>query len=86
MPIILHENENVLKIYQIVKNQYIMGFNGPVDINVMAVDAIINRYNIKEKNCFDRVVNICRYMLNKSLNKQKNNSSIKNKNKNKTFN
>jgi len=85
----LPENENVLKIYQTVKQQYIMGFNGPIDINVIAIDTVINRYGIAErekKDCFDRVVNICRHILYKHLNEQQKNTSQKSNNENKTFN
>lgn len=47
-----------------------MGFNGPVDINHMAVDAAIRRENIRErKDCFDRVVHLAKWWIDKINNK-----------------
>lgn len=50
------ENADALKVFFSVKNQLIMGFNGPVDINHLAIDCAMKRYNITDNNCFEKVV------------------------------
>jgi len=49
------ENEDALKVFMGVRYQFIMGFNGPVDLNHLAIEAAMRREGITDKGCFDRV-------------------------------
>ena len=43
-----------------------MGFNGPVDINQLAVHEIIKLYDIqKPKECFEKVMKLSRWWIDK---------------------
>ena len=65
MPPLLPENEDTLKIYGFVKGQVIVGMDGPIDINQLAIWKIIENYGIKDPiKAFEKVVNIGRHFLN----------------------
>lgn len=69
---ILPENSDALKIYMITRNQYIMSFSGPVDINQLAVWEAIDRFNVKKPvEVFERVIRCARLMINDMVGKNK---------------
>lgn len=49
MPPILPENRDAIEVYTKVRGQHIMGFGGPVDINIVAVKTIMDLYNIENQ-------------------------------------
>ena len=71
MPGIREENKDALMIFSIVKNQFIMGAEMPIDINHLAVWKAIEKYGIKkEKETFEKVIRLSNWMLNKILGKK----------------
>ena len=50
------ENRDALRVFFIVRNQFIMGFNGPITLNHLAIDAAMERMGIKDRqDCFNRI-------------------------------
>ena len=53
------ENTEALKIFFLTQNQFIMGVNGPVDINHLAVHAAMELYGVKNRReCFGKVMRL----------------------------
>ena len=51
------ENEDALRIFFMVRNQIIVGPQGPIEINHMAIHAAMELYQIqKRQECFEKVV------------------------------
>ena len=58
------ENKDALKIFFIVRYQFIMGSNGPIDINHLAIDSAIEREGIRDRrDCFSRMLILGRWWL-----------------------
>ena len=60
--------ENIVpyRILAMVKGQYIMGFGGPVDINLAAVLQVMDLYGVESperKQVFEKVVAAAREMM-----------------------
>jgi len=56
---ILPENADACKVFNVIQNQLIMGFNGPVDINQLAVHEAMRIFRIKGKEqCFEKVLRL----------------------------
>ena len=71
---ILPENAEALKIYLLIRGQYLMGFSGPVDINQMAIWEAIDRYHVKKPlEVFERVNHCARLMISEMVKKRKDN-------------
>lgn len=69
---ILPENADALKVYLLTRSQYIMSFNGPVDINHIAVWEVIDRYNIvKPVETFERVIYCASRVIGDMMKKSK---------------
>ena len=49
------ENRDALRVFFVVRNQFIMGFNGPITLNHLAIDAAMNREGIGGKACFEKI-------------------------------
>ena len=50
-------NVDALKIFSVVRNQFIMGMEMPIDINHVAVWTAIEKYGIpKERDTFEKVI------------------------------
>ncbi len=65
-PEYLEENAEAIYIFFLVRNQLIMGYSGPVDINHLAIHSAMNLYEIKEKkDCFEKILFMGSYWLNK---------------------
>lgn len=66
LPPLMEENEEAAKIYAIVQNQFIMGFNGPVAISQMAIHEAMKLYRIESpRDCFEKVLVLSAYFINK---------------------
>jgi len=60
------DNIDALRIYDLVKYQYIMSMSGAVDVNHMAVWKAIEKYGIKnERETFEKVLTLCRWNINR---------------------
>jgi len=58
------ENEDALSIFFLTQGQYVMGPNGPIDINHLAVWAAIDAYGVRDRTgCFERVLNLFHHFL-----------------------
>ena len=61
-PEVKESNVDALKIYSIVRNQFIMGMEAPVDINHVAVWTAIGKYGItRERETFEKVLELSRW-------------------------
>jgi hypothetical protein len=70
------ENEDVARIFQIVRGQVITRFNGQVDmimdLNHLAVWAAIDRYGIKNpRECFEKVMKMFYALLKEQRDREK---------------
>jgi len=81
IPVLMKENIPVYKIYTRIKEQHIMGFNGPVALNLNAVYPVLDMYGIDESEklrCLDLLqilyyeVRIPKYLQDKEKSKENN--------------
>jgi hypothetical protein len=60
------ENEDAVRIFFMTQSQFIMGPNGPVDINHLAVHAAMELYEIKNRrDCFKKVIRLARWSIDR---------------------
>lgn len=72
MPVIMESNTEVVEVYSRVSNQHIMGFSGPIDLNILSVKTVMDLLGIKnQKYVFERVHYIYKLMLSKFYREQK---------------
>lgn len=58
------ENEDALKVFFMVLNQLIMGSNGPVGINHLAIHETMKLYKVKNRrDCFEKVTFLERWWI-----------------------
>jgi len=50
VPPIFPENKDILDVYLMVRNQHIMGFGGPVDLDLKAVEFALKVLEIKDED------------------------------------
>lgn len=66
MPILHPDNQEVIEVYTRVMDQHIMGFGGPIALNLLAVDAVMDMIGVTDKKrVFERVRFIYNFMLKK---------------------
>ena len=69
--VVLPGNEESLKIYMITRQQYIMGFGGPIDINHIPVWEMIDRLKVKDPMAvFERVTHCARVIISEQMRKK----------------
>lgn len=69
-PEYIEDNADVLKIFFLVRNQVIMGFESVIDINHLAIWELIDRFKIKNPvKVFEKIIFISRYWINKINNR-----------------
>jgi len=69
-PKYLEENANAISIFFQVRDQWIMGFDGPIALMHSAVHSQMELRGIKNKEqCFDKVMYLSKYDLKKSREK-----------------
>jgi len=62
----VEENGDALRIFFIVQNQFVMGFNGPVSINQLAIHEAIRLYEVADhQGCFEGVLRLGRWWIEK---------------------
>ena len=72
LPPLLPENQDTAKVYQMAQNQLIMGPNGPVDVNIDAIDLAMDHYMIQDRRrCRIMVMSTVRHMINRFYEQQK---------------
>ncbi len=72
LPPLLPENEDTAKVYQMAQNQLIMGPNGPVDVNIDAIELAMDHYMIQDRRrCRIMVMSTVRHMINRFYEQQK---------------
>jgi hypothetical protein len=60
------ENRDAVRIFSVIKNQLILGFGGPIDINHMAIHEAMKLYKIKNKReCFEKILRISGWWIKK---------------------
>ena len=58
------KNIDALKIFNIVRNQFIMGTGGPIDINQIAIHSAMELYGIKNRQkCFIKVLQLAQQRI-----------------------
>jgi len=58
------ENRDALKIFFITRYQFIMGMNGPIDMNHLAIDSAIEREGIRDRRgCFGKLLILGRWWI-----------------------
>jgi len=54
------------KIFNVVRNQLIVGMGGPVAVNQTAIHEAMRLYGVKNKlECFEKVMVLCRWWIKK---------------------
>jgi hypothetical protein len=59
----LEENRDALRIFFLVRYQFIMGFEGPIDINHLAIDAAMKREGVEGAECFTKVLALATWWI-----------------------
>lgn len=60
----MSENKEILDIYLRIRNQHIMGFSGPIDLDFSSLKFIMDLMEVKDKKkTFERVHKLYRTML-----------------------
>jgi len=72
IPKILPENREIVNVYLHVHNQHIMGFSGPVDLNLSSLSFVMDVLDVKDKKyVFEKVHRVYRYILKKMMDQAK---------------
>ena len=62
----MEENVDAVHIYLLVKNQFLMAFDGPIDINHVAIHEAMRLYKVEDPcNCFEKVVMLAGHFIAK---------------------
>ena len=61
----MDENRDALRVFFIVRNQFIMGMDGPIELNHLAIDAAIEREGINGKACFGKICILGNWWINR---------------------
>ena len=60
------ENIDALRIFYMIQYQLVMGFNGPVDVNHIAIHEAIKLYEIRNpRECFSKVLKLTRWWIDR---------------------
>lgn len=71
MPEVMEGNKEVIDVYTRVRGQHIMGMNGPVDINVVAIKTVMDLIGIEnQRYIFEKVYSIYGHILSKIRSEQ----------------
>ena len=56
LPDVWPENQNAMQVFGLVKDQHIMGFKGPIELNLCPVFDVMRMLKIKDKmDCLEKV-------------------------------
>lgn len=60
------ENEDALQIFYVIQDQFLMGQNGPIAINHLAIHSAMELYGIQNRrDCFEKVLRLSRWNIEK---------------------
>ena len=66
LPDALPENEDAIKIYSLVHNQFIMGPRGPISLNHEPIHRAMELYEVEDKQgCFEKILKLSYYFMEK---------------------
>ena len=66
MPTLMPENSQIFEIYTLVRNQHIMGFGGPVDLDIKSAMLVIDMFGVdNRKEVFDKVYKLYNITLSR---------------------
>jgi len=58
------ENEEAIRIFTVVRNQFIMGPTSAIDINHLAIYGAMDLYKVKNRRqCFEKVLRLANWWL-----------------------
>jgi hypothetical protein len=60
-----YENKDAVNVFFTVRYQFISDSMGPIDINHQAIDLAMQRKGITDNTCFDKVVSLSRWWIDK---------------------
>lgn len=64
LPPLWEENQEAFRVYMLCRDQLVMGFNGPVAVNHIAVHEAMRLYGVGNPvDCFEKVVMASRHEL-----------------------
>ena len=49
IPVVLEGNKEAMEVFNLIRNQHIMGFGGPVDLNMQSAEFVMNLLGIKDR-------------------------------------
>ena len=56
-PKFIEENSDAVRIFYLVRSQFIMGFDGPIDISHEAIHRAMELYEVEDKQrCFEKIL------------------------------
>jgi len=62
----MEENQDAASIYVLVRNQYIFGPRGPVDINHHSIHEAMRLYGVRDRRgCFEKVLRLASHFIEK---------------------
>jgi len=66
IPILMSGNRQIFEIYTLIRNQHIMGFGGPVDLDFKSAMLIIDMFGVDDKKeVFDKVYRLYNITLSR---------------------
>lgn len=71
VPPLWEENQEAFRVYMLCRDQLVMGFNGPVAVNHLAIHEAMRLYGVGNPvDCFEKVVQATRYDLARQAEEQ----------------
>lgn len=64
----LPENADALRVWLPIRHQWRMGFNGPVDIDHIAVESAMRREGVTGRECWAKVLRLNQYYMERVKN------------------
>ena len=59
------ENVDALKVFLITRYQFVSDSVGPIDINHLAIESVMKREGIEDRQTFDKVLNLNRWWISR---------------------
>ena len=67
----MRENEEAVRVFFVVQDQYIMAEGGPVAINHLAIHAAMDLYRVRNRiECFHKVLSLAQWHMKEIRKKQ----------------
>ena len=59
------ENRDALKVFMVVKYQFVSDSVGPIDINHLAIESAMRREGIESRETFNKILILTRWWINR---------------------